>query len=167
MGTTQGAEPNGTFCAWLAQGQYLRRLGGSQNQLIWNTSFQWASDPLLSLEQFSLGGANTVRGYRENQVVRDMGFLTSVELRFPLLETGTGAPIFEVAPFLDLGWGWNTRGSKPQPSDLSSAGVGLIYNPHRRVNARLYWGYGFREFKQSSSDLQDHGLHFKVTFTLL
>ena len=166
LSPTRGREPNGLFVAWLGQAQYVRRLGATQNQIIWNTSVQWASEPLLSLEQFSLGGANTVRGYRENQIIRDMGLLSSVELRLPLVESATGAPVFEIAPFFDFGMGWNSRGSTRQPSDLSSAGLGVIYHPHRKISARVYWGYGLRKFDQNSNDLQDYGIHFKLTFSL-
>ena len=41
-------------------------------------------DPLLSLERFSLGGADTVRGYRQNQVVSDNGLLGGFELQIPV-----------------------------------------------------------------------------------
>jgi hemolysin activation/secretion protein len=37
-----------------------------------------------SIEQFSLGGIDTVRGYRQNQIVADNGVFGSVELSVPL-----------------------------------------------------------------------------------
>ena len=41
--------------------------------LIVRQTLQLASEPLLNIEKFALGGINTVRGYRENQFVRDNG----------------------------------------------------------------------------------------------
>jgi len=44
---------------------------------------QWASGPLASAEQFSMGGAETVRGYLESVASGDMGLLASAEVRSP------------------------------------------------------------------------------------
>ena len=38
-------------------------------------------------EKFSLGGVNSVRGYRENELVSDNGVIGSMELRIPLSST--------------------------------------------------------------------------------
>ena len=45
---------------------------------------QLTPDPLLPIEQIAIGGIDTVRGYRENQLVVDNGWMTSAELRIPL-----------------------------------------------------------------------------------
>jgi hemolysin activation/secretion protein len=44
---------------------------------------QWANEPLASAEQFSMGGAETVRGYLESVASGDMGVLSSLEMRSP------------------------------------------------------------------------------------
>lgn len=161
--TDDGTQRNGQFLTWLGQAQYVRRLSESGIQLMLGTTFQWSDDPLLSLEQFSLGGANTVRGYRENQIVRDMGVLSSVEVRVPVLSNKAGAPVLQVAPFLDYGNGWNRHASTPAPRDLLSAGIGLLFTPHEKIHAQLYWGHAFRDLKPAGDrDAQDYGLHFKV-----
>lgn len=161
--TTSRDERDAVFVSWLGQAQYLRRLGDTQNQIVLNSLIQWASEPLLSMEQFSLGGASTVRGYRENQIVRDMGLAASVEVRVPVMTSPTGAALLQIAPFVDYGIGWNSRGTTPQPSDIASAGLGLLWHPHRKVDGRIYWGYAFRDFETRDSDLQDYGLHFKLS----
>ena len=49
----------------------------------WTTSFradgQWASEPLISNEQFGIGGVNSVRGYFEGQSFGDCGWHVSLE----------------------------------------------------------------------------------------
>ena len=67
-------DPNGKFFSWLGQAQYVHRLFNTQNQFILRVTGQWTDDQLLALEQISVGGAETVRGYRENQLVRDRGY---------------------------------------------------------------------------------------------
>jgi hemolysin activation/secretion protein len=46
-------------------------------------SGQMTSEPLISNEEFAAGGANSVRGYLESEVVGDDGFIGSLELRSP------------------------------------------------------------------------------------
>jgi len=62
----------------------------SQNMIFfpnWTTSFhaeaQWASQPLISNEQFSIGGVNSVRGYHEGEVSGDTGWRISLEQQTP------------------------------------------------------------------------------------
>lgn len=160
--TVNGTPRDGRFVSWIGQAQYVRRLGETANQLILSTSFQWSDSPLLSLEQFSLGGASTVRGYRENQLVRDMGLLGSAELRIPVICNRAGAGVLQLAPFFDLGTGWNVRSATPAPGEIASAGIGLLFTPGEKFSAQLYWGHAFRELNRGQYDAQDAGLHFKV-----
>jgi hemolysin activation/secretion protein len=44
---------------------------------------QWASEPLISNEQFGAGGVNSVRGYHEGEVFGDTGWHVSVEQQTP------------------------------------------------------------------------------------
>jgi hemolysin activation/secretion protein len=49
----------------------------------WTTTLrmdgQWASEPLISNEQFGIGGVNSVRGYHEGEVFGDTGWHVSAE----------------------------------------------------------------------------------------
>jgi len=53
----------------------------------WKTSVrtdgQWASEPLVSNEQFGAGGVNSVRGYHEGEVFGDSGWHASLEQDTP------------------------------------------------------------------------------------
>jgi len=44
---------------------------------------QWASEPLISSEQFGIGGVNSVRGYHEGEVFGDTGWHVSLEQQTP------------------------------------------------------------------------------------
>ncbi len=44
---------------------------------------QWASEPLISNEQFGAGGVNSVRGYHEGEVFGDTGWHVSLEQQTP------------------------------------------------------------------------------------
>lgn len=163
--TDDGTDWDGKFVAWLGQAQYIRRLFNTQNQLILRTDGQWSDGKLLSLEQFSVGGINSVRGYRENQLVRDRGVFGSVELRLPVLLNKLGAPVVQLAPFFDGGAGHNVGIARTDT--LLSAGLGVLLTPCSHVNAALYWGYAFKDFKTQNNDPQDLGLSFRLTIDAL
>jgi hemolysin activation/secretion protein len=164
--TDHSSEPNGQFFSWLGQAQYVRRLFNTQNQLIFRLTGQWSDKSLLALEQLSVGGAETVRGYRENTLVRDRGIISSLEFRVPVLFNKAGAGIVDIAPFFDFGGGWNYTES-PQPTTIYSAGLGLLLAPNKYVNAQLYWGYRLRHIPMPpDKNAQDLGLHFQVNFNL-
>lgn len=42
---------------------------------------QWSAEPLISNEQFSIGGLDTVRGYFESETLGDYGFAIQAEMR--------------------------------------------------------------------------------------
>jgi hemolysin activation/secretion protein len=161
--------PNGQFFSWLGQVQYVRRLFNTQNQLLFRLTGQVSDKPLLALEQISIGGAETVRGYRENTLVRDQGIISSLEFRVPVLFNKAGAGIVDIAPFFDFGGGWNLKGSPEpdKPDTIYSTGLGLLLAPNKYVNAQLYWGYRLRHIPMPpDKNAQDLGLHFQVNFNL-
>jgi hemolysin activation/secretion protein len=155
-------DPNANFFSWLGQGQYVQRLFHTQNQLILRVSGQWTSEPLLALEQFSVGGFATVRGYLENQLVRDRGIVSSVEFRVPVLFNKAGAGIVQLAPFFDYGGAWNVEGS-PSPTSIYSIGSGLLVAPNKHVSFEFYWGYRLRHVDiPDNSGAQGLGISFKL-----
>lgn len=166
--TDDGTARDARFASVAGQAQYLRVLNDAGHQLVLSGGFQWSESPLISLEQFSLGGAATVRGYRENAVVRDAGMRGTVEIRLPVTSPVLGDRLkpasLQFVPFFDLGAAWNVSGSTPNPVWLPSAGAGLIWNPHERLNTRLFWGHAFESVADTSGDLQDHGIHFSVNY---
>lgn len=49
---------------------------------------QWANEPLVSTEQFGVGGINSVRGYHEGEVFGDRGWQVLLEQKTPAHITG-------------------------------------------------------------------------------
>lgn len=93
---------------------------------------QWTPDSLVSGEQFGFGGAQSVRGYDERELIGDIGLTASVELAGPPLlgAAGRWGTLRPVA-FVDGGWARN-NGDAPCVEGTSrcsavSAGVGARY----------------------------------------
>jgi hemolysin activation/secretion protein len=60
-------------------------LGPWDTEILFRTDLQLANNPLLPLEQLAVGGRYTVRGYQENQLVRDNGVIAQLEARVPVV----------------------------------------------------------------------------------
>jgi len=165
--TNSGMEPDAEFFYWLGQSQYVRRLWNTDNLLVMRLNAQFSTDPLFNIEQFVLGGSDTVRGYIENDILRDNGIFGSIEVRVPVWYGKEHKPILMVAPFFDIGSGWNVEtntGLDSQLETLPSLGVGVIFQPDRHVYGQIYWGYAFnRDLVPSGNNLQDYGIHFFVS----
>ena len=129
------------------------------------TDLQLANKQLLGLEQFGLGGQKTLRGYRQDSLLTDNGFLTSTEVRLPILRVPKLQGLLQIAPFFDLGTGWNNGGSNPDNNTLLGAGLGLIWRQGSKFNARLDWGLPLTENNSKKETWQENGLYFSLTYS--
>jgi hemolysin activation/secretion protein len=166
-----GEVPDGRFVAWLGQFRLLRRLTDWGLQGLTRLDVQLASAPLLPLEQIAVGGRYSVRGYRENQLVRDNAIIGSVEARVPVVRTVSWADVVELASFVDVGTAWNTQLVTLEPRTLYSIGLGvrwaltLAAPLPLRSEFELYWGVPLKHIKTQGGNLQDHGLHLQFVVT--
>ena len=164
--------PDGRFFAWLGQFQWVRRLGFLDSYLIFRSDFQLSDAPLLSLEQFSVGGRYSVRGYRENTLLRDQAILTSLETRIPVIRDTFWADYVELAQFVDFGRAWNKNRPTPDPREISSVGVGLrwaltLLRPVPiRPQFEVYWGHRLRNVPNPRDSLQDNGVHMQFVLAI-
>ncbi len=165
-----GGLPDSQYFAWLGQLQAVRRFeqwGGLQ--VLGRMDLQLANDRLLPLEQVPVGGRYSVRGYRENSLVRDNAFLASVETRISIWRSASGEDRLQLAPFVDVGRSWNAKGETPDPETLAGIGVGLRWAvlPRDRAHFEVYWGQQLNHFRTGNGNLQDHGVHLQLVIQVL
>ena len=165
--TVNGEARDGKFVSWLGQLQWARRIGSSSSQVIFRSDAQLANGGLPSMEQFTVGGADTVRGYRENRLVADTGFVASVELRIPVYNSASGNFEVQVAPFVDYGYASSRTSPDLLRNEISSTGIGLLGTLFGRIDFSLYYGHAFQDFDNGEDDIQDDGLSFRLSARLL
>jgi hemolysin activation/secretion protein len=158
---------DGRFTSWLGQFQMVQALGGGAI-LIARTGAQLTPDGLLPIEQFSIGGIDTVRGYRQNERVADNGIVGSVEVRYPIIRSPNRIGIIQLASFFDIGTVWNNQADVSREisssSTLASVGLGLLWQLDPYVSARLDWGIPLISVSNGGDSLQDNGISFSIRF---
>lgn len=166
--TLNGFQPDSRFFSWRGQLQYLRLLSQSENApaLLLRSDAQLAATSLVPLEQFGLGGFESVRGYRQDQLLADNGVFASAEVRFPLLRTRDRQGTLQLSPFFDVGTVWTTQGPNPDPTTLASVGLGLAWLQGDRFSARIDWGIPLIDvLERDNKSLQEEGIYFSVRWT--
>ncbi|HEY4079012.1 MAG TPA: POTRA domain-containing protein [Rhizomicrobium sp.] len=107
---------------------------------------QIANGPLISNEQYSIGGEGTVRGYLQSEGLGDDGIHSSLELRSPSLAPWMGARVgkyvddFRFVLFADAARAW-LHDPLPQQQDyfnLRSVGIGVTGQVLKYLNGSLY-----------------------------
>lgn len=157
---------------------YLRGNVSHERPLLWGTSLalriaaQYAVEPLISNEQFSIGGADSVRGYLESEELGDYGVNSSVELRSPQLTRWFGDRVqqFFLFGFFDAGVvsisdplpETDDRPGQIAKADLSSWGVGLRIAGFGGLTAALDWAYPLQS--TDGIDVGDSRIHFSVRY---
>lgn len=168
--TTHTDQADTRFFSWLGQARVVRRLGEHAGEFFLRGDLQISNDVLLPLERFAVGGVYTVRGYRQNELVRDNGYAVAAEYRYPLLSLGDHQEHnLKLVPFVDYGRAWNNPSqvtlSNSNPSKtLWSMGVGLQWQ-WQQMQADVYWAHAMTSPNApiQQRDLQDDGVYFRVS----
>lgn len=163
--TVNPTGPSAEYFAWLGQFQWARRVGERGSQILLRVDAQLTPDELLPMEQFSVGGTRSVRGYQENQIVRDYGFSGSLEFRYPVYQKD-GRNVVQLAAFIDGGGAWSNEAPNPEPRTIWGPGLGILYDPSPRVHAELYWGIAVEDIPNQEDSLSNDGIHFQLVANL-
>jgi hemolysin activation/secretion protein len=148
---------------WLGQGHFARKLSADGLQASLRASLQRTGDRLSPLDRMALGGAQNVRGFRENQLIRDQGAVFNADLDYPLLHGNQPTPALTIGLFHDIGQGRNQGESSRRMSatglTLKGAYAGL------RLDMAVALARSFPAGVSRRDDtLQDKGIHFQVSY---
>ncbi|MEM9158832.1 MAG: ShlB/FhaC/HecB family hemolysin secretion/activation protein [Verrucomicrobiota bacterium] len=174
-----GSSPENAFLnasGWISDGRYAinrfrfarhQPLGDDEKKrwsLYLNLDWQHSSEALAYALRKSIGGAKSVRGYRESQFLVDRGLNVNLEARSPLYG-GVGEGKLQWILFWDYGRGTVATSPDDWLSDgLSSLGAGLRVSATRHFQMRLDYGHAFDE-QIAGSRIEDSGrFHLSTNF---
>ncbi len=171
LGATVNGAPgaaDGQFFSWLGQAEWLKRFE-SRIEILNFLNMQLANDRLFPLEQMPVGGRYSVRGYRENTLLRDNAIVYQFETRFPVWKSSEGFPYVQFCPFADVGHSWSAKGVSGDPQTLASVGAGLRFNITTVANLNVYWGRRLVTSNVSNphNGLQDEGVHIQFVLNVM
>lgn len=154
--------PDSRYFAWLGQMQTAWKVMDNGAQLRLRGNLQLSNEALLPQERIAVGGVYSVRGYRENELVRDNGYSGSIEFHYPLYEIqGTYANQLTVFPFMDFGAGWNNQDNADY---LHAIGIGMSWQGLKHFKADFYYAHVLsKTVNKVSHDLQDEGIFFNLS----
>jgi len=161
--TINQERPDSRFFSWQGQAQWVRLLA-PETLLLLRGNVQLSATSLLPLEQFTLGGLQSVRGYRQDLLLTDNGAFASAEVRLPVLRISDWNAVLQIAPFIDVGTTWNAGKKAPERNSLSSIGLGLVWRQSDRFTARLDYGIPLVSVSSTERTWQENGLYFSVFY---
>ena len=150
----------------MSQLEVLRRLpGGSVLSLRINS--QLTDDSLQSFERIPLGGYQSVRGYRQNQLLKDNGWDAMLDYQIPVLEQlQDRGYTLTLIPHIGFARGWDSErfSNIDRAASLSSAGVSLTIASDSNWSARLDWAHRFESKRKQGDELQDDGIYLSLNY---
>jgi len=167
-------DSGGEFQKYTGSISRVTRLPG-QMYLINSFKGQYTPFNLVSSAQMSIGGADSVRGFQENEYLADYGWINTVELRMPpfLLPSILKVPFdkkhtrltdaVQVVGFIDTGKGYvNKHVGEDNEKLLVGAGFGFRFDLYEHLRARI--DFGFPLGKEKPSDDANSRVHFGVQY---
>jgi hemolysin activation/secretion protein len=128
-------------------------------------SWQIAAQPLISNEQFAIGGVDTVRGYLESAALGDNGLALSLEAATPNFAKKLGDALDEVRllAFVDGGM---VHVRSPITADdrftLAGTGLGVRLKGWRGASAGLDWAVALKSL--GDTERGDSRAHFRLGY---
>lgn len=126
-----------------------------RNLLILRSYSQFTPGALPPIEQFQLGGVNSVRGYSEGLLIGDRGYTLNAEWRWPIPFAGKVSPWvaerLQGALFFDFGQTWMDKDNRNYIAGVSNShgrttlmgsGVGLRAHLTDRMQGYVDFGFG-------------------------
>lgn len=151
--------------------EHRRKLGKGWS-FTGSVDMQWADAPLISNEQFSAGGADSVRGYLVSQALGDSGVRVNLELHSPQIRPFADGLLTDLhmLAFLDAARLWVRE---PLPGErlrftLISGGLGLRLSTRAGLSARLGWAWPFRDAPDSTEPVEagDSRVHLQLDYEI-
>ncbi|MBQ0719285.1 MAG: ShlB/FhaC/HecB family hemolysin secretion/activation protein [Gammaproteobacteria bacterium] len=129
---------------------------------------QYTEDLLISNEGYTIGGVDSVRGYRESEQLGDRGWVARAELKTPELfsdrlsfERGMSARLFAFYDYAEA----SLVAAAPDQEDkfqLAGTGLGVELSLFDHIDSTIYWALPLKD----SGDIEsgEERVHFDLTF---
>ena len=153
--TVNDNSADGRFIAFHGQTHYLHYLGAKLGQINVRANWQISPSPLLALEKMAVGGASSVRGYQENQLLGDNAVNTSIEWRIPLQRVQYKSYFrnTQIFPFIDQAYAHDGDPfqSGIRSKTLLSTGLGIRSELIKNLKTEISWAKIYNPFNEHNA----------------
>ncbi|MEK6731891.1 MAG: ShlB/FhaC/HecB family hemolysin secretion/activation protein [Pseudomonadota bacterium] len=170
-----GRFASGQFNKLSMEMSYLQRLFQNQD-ILFIVSGQYSHDLLVSLQQFSLGGVNMMRGFSVSEYSMDKGLYESLSWVFPIPFVGdktaflgnTWGRMIKFSFFVEQGDGWLNDPATTQKSfvSLTDYGAGLELALPGHLLMRTQWAKPFGFSRLDPADTKSSRVWFSLYYSL-
>jgi hemolysin activation/secretion protein len=168
-------DAGGEFTKYVGTITRVNRLPFS-SLLLASFKYQFTDEPLVNSEQMSFGGADSIRGYPENDYLGDYGWITRLELRTPAFifpreikvpydKKGTSLmDAIQFVYFVDFGKAYLKKPRAGEKKDrlFTSVGFGLRLELYGHLKGMV--DIGFPVGNEEPSDGSDNTVHVGVQY---
>jgi len=153
---------NPTFTKVTADMQRLQRVTSGINLFV-AAEGQWSSGPLLSSEEFGVGGTNFGRGYDSSEIIGDDGVAGKAEVQWNNPYDTDIFNNYQLFGFYDVGRTWNKDATTiSQKKDIiTSTGFGIRAEFLNKIKADLFFALPLNRNVQTQGD-QGGRFFFKI-----
>lgn len=156
--------PKDRFLGVLGNLAFARRLADNGLELRGRLTGQWSGGTLYSSERLSIGGVNSVRGYRESLFLVDRGLIGSAELAYPIGLGRKGGNAITLSVFADGAWFKNAGADQLPSESIASIGAAAAWSPVPGIRLMGAYGHSLENVPlPQTRDMQDRGFHFRIT----
>jgi len=138
------ADAKAAYRLYRYQAAWVRLLGNGW-QLRGVLNGQYSDDALVPGEQYGIGGADSVRGFNEREVVNDRGYRVTAEVNTPDIGTALNweDTRLRVLAFVDAGGVWRNKALPGEQTSefISSTGAGLRFSWGKTASGRADYAY--------------------------
>lgn len=155
--------PKDHFLSMLANVAFAQRLASNGLELRGRMTGQWSGGTLYSSERLSVGGVNSVRGYRESLFLADRGLIGSAELAYPISLSPREGNAVTLSVFADGALFTNAGEDRLPVKSIASIGAAAAWSPLPGIRLMGAYGYALKTVVlPQTRDLQDRGFHFRI-----
>jgi len=134
---------DGLFWSWQGNMQLIKAFDNDGDwQIRTNIETQLTPDRLLPLEQLTVGGDGSVRGYRRNLIVGDNAVVAVAEGQIPLVKSRRWGNLYLV-PFVDFGTVWSNSPDNSQidtqTDTLISTGIQISHQIGDLLDTKVFY----------------------------
>ncbi len=143
--------------------QRLQRIVSDLNLLLAGKG-QWSANPLLSSEEFGVGGFNIGRGYDSSEIVGENGISGKIELQWNQPKKIKYLSNYQLFGFFDAGRVWNKDAttSSGKRESLTSTGIGIRADITEKTKVGLGLALPLTKRRDTTND-NDPIIYFNIS----